>query len=263
MWLKRVLGLGLALAISYGLLLLVPMEAEPVAVAAIDGTPQAENDAGDLVGGTTVFDKSNRLEIWPTSVEPAVGVVFYPGGLVDPRAYARILTPVAAAGYLVVIVKPPFDLALADTGAAGGIIADHPGITEWVVGGHSLGGVAASQFADANPSRTPGLILWASYPYTDMSGRDEISVLSLSGTNDGLTSPEDIEASVQKLPAETSTFVALEGVTHGQFGDYGLQPGDGQPTISDEKAQRKIARRTLKWLANHTGVDEEQEQEQS
>ncbi len=32
-------------------------------------------------------------------------------------------------------------------------------------------------------------------------------------------------------------FTVVEGAAHAQFGDYGPQPGDGTPTISDDEAR--------------------------
>ena len=36
---------------------------------------------------------------------------FYPGAKVDPRAYVPNLTPLAAAGYPVVVLKLPYNIA--------------------------------------------------------------------------------------------------------------------------------------------------------
>ena len=60
------------------------------------------------------------------------------------------------------------------------------------------------------------------------------------GINDGLATPADIEASAPNLP-EGSAFVTVEGAVHSFFGDYGPQPGDGQPTISHDEARTQIS----------------------
>ena len=46
------------------------------------------------------------------------GVAFFPGALVDPRAYLALLRPLAERGYLVVVVKPPLGVALLSTADA-------------------------------------------------------------------------------------------------------------------------------------------------
>jgi hypothetical protein len=41
------------------------------------------------------------------------------------------------------------------------------------------------------------------------------------------------------LPEETTTEVIIEGGNHAGFGDYGVQDGDGEASLSGEE-QRKI-----------------------
>ncbi len=92
-----------------------------------------------------------------------------------------------------------------------------------------------------------GLFLYASYPAGDVSGSLGAEVLSLSGSRDGLATPDDIAASVATLPAE-ATFVTLEGAIHSHFGDYGPQPGDGTPTISHDEARTEISSATVRFV---------------
>lgn len=87
----------------------------------------------------------------------------------------------------------------------------------------------------------------ASYPASDLSQSLRIPVASISGTQDGLSTPAKIEESVELLPADT-VFTVLDGVSHAQFGDYGLQPGDGIPTVSDALARERIAAASLEFL---------------
>ena len=181
----------------------------------------------------------------PAGEPPEVGVVFQPGARVDARAYAHILRPVAEAGYEVVIVKQPFGVAFLASGFAPDWAANHPEIPKWVVAGHSLGGVVASQNA-ADPNALDDLILWASFPGTDLSD-STFDAVSVFGTNDGLTTLDDIEDSIDDLPDGTN-FTAVEGAVHSHFADYGAQPGDGEPGISRGEAQELIIRATLAFL---------------
>ena len=48
----------------------------------------------------------------PADSTPETGLIFYPGGYVDPRAYAPAAREIAAAGYLVVIPTMPLNLAV-------------------------------------------------------------------------------------------------------------------------------------------------------
>ncbi|MEO5610525.1 MAG: alpha/beta hydrolase [Ornithinibacter sp.] len=215
---------------------LIPLPATRTAVDAMAGTE-----------GVTVTDATTTITLTPTSAPPTTGFIFQPGAKVDPRAYVPLLTKVSEQGSLVVIVKQPLNIGFTATGAPEGIIEDHPEITSWSVGGHSLGGVAASSFAQ-RPDAVDGLVFWASYPLGSLAGREDLTVTSVSGTRDGLSTPMDIDASRADLPS-TATFVAVEGAVHAFFGDYGEQSGDGTPTVSREVAQGEIVAATVDALA--------------
>jgi hypothetical protein len=176
------------------------------------------------------------------------GLILYPGGRVAPEAYAPLARAIAEAGYLVVIPPMPFGLAVLSPDAADGVIADHPEIEHWVIGGHSLGGAMAAQYAAGHDDRIDGLVLWAAYPPdgTDLSGADMV-VTSISASEDGLASPEEITASADQLPPDT-TFVEIEGGNHAGFGSYGAQAGDGVATISPDEQQAQAVAATVAVL---------------
>ena len=57
----------------------------------------------------------------------------------------------------------PLNFAIFEPNAAEEVMAVHPEIEIWIVGGHSLGSVAAASFAESHSRRVDGLLLWASY----------------------------------------------------------------------------------------------------
>ena len=185
----------------------------------------------------------------PAGGQPAVGLVLYPGGRVDPRAYAPVAHALAGEGYLVVIVPMPLNLAVLAPDRAAEVIAAFPEIGRWAVGGHSLGGAMSARFAYQKPEAVQGLVLWAAYPAStdDLSGYS-LSVTSIYGTRDGLATGDKIAASRPLLPFDTS-WVAIEGGNHAQFGWYGPQSGDGNATVSREEQQKQIVAATLALLA--------------
>jgi hypothetical protein len=174
------------------------------------------------------------------------GLIIYPGGRVDFRAYAPLARAIAEQGYLVVIVPAPLNLAFFDVNAAQRVIDTNPQIEHWVVAGHSLGGVAASSFAAANPNKVGGIAFWASYPAGDMDTFPG-KVVSIYGTHDGLASPSQVAASKSNLPA-TTKYIAIDGGNHAQFGDYGPQQGDNPAAISHSEQQAQIASATVELL---------------
>jgi hypothetical protein len=219
------------------LVYLVPFSATPAAVAAMSGTT-----------GVRVEDAATTITLVPETGSATRGLVFQPGARVDPRAYVPMLTEVSRSGVLVVIVKQPFDIGFLAVNAPAGAIAAHPEVRSWAVGGHSLGGVAASTYAGSHTDTVRGLALWASYPL-DSLAQSGLKVASISGSADALATPADIEASRAKLPGDTA-YTVVEGGVHAFFGDYGEQPGDGTPAVSREEAQRQIVAATVALMAS-------------
>lgn len=186
----------------------------------------------------------DRITFQSVEEEPTTGFVIYPGGRVDFRSYSPTAREIASEGFLVTIKRMPLNLAFFGRNAAQEVIDDHPEIDKWVVGGHSLGGVMAGGFAEE--TEVEGLVLWASYLDVDLSDRD-IEALSLYGSKDGITTVEDVEEKSHKLPAEAEQ-IKIEGGNHAQFGWYGDQRGDEEPTISREKQQEIIVEETARFL---------------
>lgn len=189
----------------------------------------------------------------PAGEQPTTGLIFYPGGRVDPRAYAPAARAIAGQGYLVAIVPMPLNLAVFGSGQAGEVIAALPEIEHWVVGGHSLGGAMAANFARKNTAQVDGLVLWAAYPSSsdDLSAAD-LRVTLIYGTLDGLSTENKIDASRPLLPPDTR-WLAIEGGNHAQFGWYGNQPGDQAASISQEAQQQPAIQATVDLLKTVEG----------
>ena len=191
--------------------------------------------------GVTVRHAADGWEFAPEGVEASAALVFYPGGHVDARSYATYAREVAKRGYLVVVPVMPLSLAVLAPNAAAKALAAHPGVKRWAMGGHSLGGVMAAQFAAKNSGSVHGLVLLASYPTAGTNlDASKISVASLLGTQDTVVNRQSWQSGMTLLPAATD-FVTLEGGNHAQFGDYGLQPGDTANPRMPAAEQRGIA----------------------
>lgn len=175
-----------------------------------------------------------------------IGMIVYPGAKVENTAYSYYAQGLMNEGYTVIVPQMPFNFALLSSSKATTYIEQFPQINEWIVGGHSLGGVAAAMYAAKHD--VEGLILLAAYPSasTDLK-QASFPVLSLYAEHDGLTTLADIEASKALLPSHT-VFTEIIGGNHAQFGMYGEQSGDGIATISAVEQQEAMIQYTLEWL---------------
>lgn len=217
--------------------------------AAIPLQPQAQAIESLVTGSDmAVQQEGTRVVFTPTAITPQTGLILYPGARVDYRAYAPLAREIADAGFLVVIAKMPLNFAIFGVNQASEIMAAFPEIATWAIGGHSLGGAMAAQFAGDHLSMVKGLVLWAAYPAGNNDLSDSgLAVVSIYASNDGLATLADISASEQNLPFDT-TYIEITGGNHAGFGWYGPQNGDGSASISKTEQQNQIVDATVALL---------------
>lgn len=174
----------------------------------------------------------------PESGDASAGLVFYPGGRVDARSYAPLARALAERGYAVVIVSMPLSLAVFDVEAATDVMEspELASVEVWAIGGHSLGGAMAAQYAaDVSPKTLAGVLLLAAYAPEGADLADSgLAVSDVTASLDAVLDQENWTAGQARLPEDRDSFVIVGG-NHAQFGDYGPQPGDGEATITADE----------------------------
>lgn len=203
-----------------------------VGVMGAEPGPLAEAEENPAV---TIEQTPEGIVISPADDDSEVGLVFVPGAKVQPEGYISTLQGLAADdGITVVITRPWLNLAFFDPRGLDAFTSAAPEIGTWIVGGHSLGGVRACQLAP----EADALALFASYCANDLSA-SALPVLSLSGSEDGLSTPQKIADARHLLP-ESAELIEIDGASHASFGAYGPQAGDGTPTIPDDVVRAQI-----------------------
>jgi pimeloyl-ACP methyl ester carboxylesterase len=214
-----------------------PLGPMPEALAALQSDDQVQVENGSW------------LTFRPTGSQPDTGLILYPGGRVDYRSYAPLAREIARKGYTVVIAPMPFNLAVFGAERASDVIAAHPEIQRWTIGGHSLGGAMAANYIYGHPDAVSGLALMAAYPAGNTSLADrELNVASIYGTQDGVASVAEVRAAEPLLPPGTE-WMAVDGGNHAGFGWYGPQPGDDVASISREKQQAQTVEAIVALLS--------------
>ena len=221
--------LGLSATALFVVWSLIAYRASATARAAIvsDAAVAVDHDGGIWAFTPTRQDVTGR---------PAL--VFFPGSLVDPVAYAPLMRAAASAGF------PAYLIELPKRGAFGG--ADDPALDarlalvlarpevapRWIVAGHSRGAVVATRVAAARPvAGLAGLVLiGTSHPRDVDLSTLSVPVTKVVGTRDGLASTVEVEANRARLPPSTK-WIWVEGGNHSRFGWYGFQPGDRRATV--------------------------------
>jgi hypothetical protein len=218
-----------------------PLQAKDSAKAALSSS-----------ANVTVTDSGDQIVFMPTTT-PKTGLIFYPGAKVDPVAYSEAMQAIAQAGYAIFLEKFPLNFAIIQPNRADNVIAKNPSITNWAIAGHSLGGASACLYvhnsSSGRISKIRVLIFWAAYcnERFDLSLRTDVQFTSISGSLDGLATPEKVESTKAFVPSSTK-YVVIDGGNHAQFGNYGVQSGDNPATISLEVQQKQVVAATIAAL---------------
>lgn len=172
-------------------------------------------------------------------------VIFFQGGLTDPKAYAPLCRKIAENGFTCHLIKMDWRLPRYDYQKIHDMFDLKRG--NYILGGHSQGAMMAAQFVYDNPTLMKGLFLMGtSHPRDiDMSGL-AIPTIKLYAERDGLASVPEVIENKMKLP-KNARLVLIEGGNHSQFGYLGT-------LLMDESAQIDLLDQqelTLRALISH------------
>ncbi len=193
----------------------------------------ADDDVTDYLNGSgniDVIKTSNGLLI--DGPGNGTAIIFYPGAKVEYTSYLPLLTQIANKDIDCFLVEMPFNLAILGKNSADDIMDEYD-YTKYYMAGHSLGGSMASKYINET-NKSDGLILLESYP-TDSIDKP---ILSIYGSEDKVLNMEKYNES--KSLMDNLTEIVIKGANHAQVGNYGVQQGDGNATISCEKQQSEI-----------------------
>ncbi len=171
-------------------------------------------------------------------------IMFYPGGQVEYSSYLPLMQALQEQLDLTcVIVEMPFNIAFFDTNAGDKILEKFPDIKNWYIIGHSVGGTAASMFAEENAEIVDLLILLGSYTYSDYPIENTLTIYG------------SLNTSVEHSLTYAENVYVIKGGNHAQFGNYGKQYIiDVDADISAEEQQGATVDIISKYLANHADV---------
>ena len=243
--LRRALLLIVVGLLGYGIAWAQPFVFRPALVPGQD----AITDAASARARVSLDDVGGRvLSIRPETSDGDLLLVLYPGGLVRPQAYEWLGRALAEQGVQTVIPEFFADLAVTGKDRADALIAHYAAGRTVVIGGHSLGGAMAADYASRHADKLSGLILLAAYPAggIDLTGTTFAS-LALMGENDQVAAASAVRGGLAQL-SPTSTLEVIPGSAHACFGRYGPQAGDGIPSVDRASAEQAIIERVVAYL---------------
>lgn len=163
-------------------------------------------------------------------------IIFFQGGLTDPKAYAPLSRMIAENGFTCHLIKMDWRVPQWDYKKIETMFDLKNG--KYIIGGHSQGAKMAAQFVYENPGLMKGLfLLGTSHPRDfDLSTRI-LPTIKLYGELDGLASVSEVMENRDKLPKNTD-LVEIKGGNHSQFGYLGKLLTDNTSEIDLAEQQR-------------------------
>ena len=186
----------------------------------------------------SITHESNGLFIDGKGNDTAL--IFYPGAKVEYSAYLPLMNQIASQGVDVYLVQMPFNLAFFGQNSADDIIKNS-NYSHYIMTGHSLGGVAASGYASKHD--VDGLVLLAAYPSEEI----DKPTLSIYGSEDKVLNLKSYNDAKPLIKANFTEHI-INGGNHAQFGNYGLQKGDGNAGINSTLQQNETASEIIKFI---------------
>lgn len=197
---------------------------------------------------TVKVKQSNNFYSFEPVKEYKEVLIFFPGAMVDPKAYVPLCRKIADNNIKVYLIKMPWRLASKGYNIPKKLNLFADTTKTYILAGHSLGAKMAGQFVYENPTLINKLILIGSTHPRDISlASSKISIMKIYGSRDGVADEKSIMENKSKLPA-TVKFVKIEGANHSQFGYYGFQLGDNRATISREQQQKETLENILEFI---------------
>lgn len=199
-----------------------------------------ETDFDGYTPGGNVIELDNDTYLIKSKDLTDKALIFYPGAKVEFTAYIPLLEQLSQEANIdIYLEKMLYNLPPFSANKAMDTIESVKGINQWYIGGHSLGGIQASKFAEANENLISGLILLGSYNYYDFSASKTLTIYG--------SLEEDIKS---KIDYDHNVF-EIEGGNHAQFGNYGDQRGDAQAQISRQDQQAQTVNIITKFLQSY------------
>ncbi|WP_200979076.1 alpha/beta hydrolase [Echinicola sp. 20G] len=184
----------------------------------------------------SVEQSSDKITFLANNSRNQNEIIFFQGGLTDPKAYAPICREIAKNGITCHLIKMNWRMPQWDYKKIKTMFNLKNG--KYIIGGHSQGAKMASQFVYENTGLMKGLfLLGTSHPRDfDLSDRS-ISTIKLYGELDGLASVSEVMENKNKLPKNTD-LIEIKGGNHSQFGYLGKLLTDNASEIDLDEQQR-------------------------
>lgn len=194
----------------------------------------------------TVLKSDDKITFQADTPNNKLEIIFFQGGLADPKAYAPLCRKLAENGFTCHLMKMKWRMPQHNYKRILELFKLDSG--NYIVGGHSQGGKMAAQIVYENPTLFKGFfLLGTSHPRDIDLSSLPIPAMKIYAENDGLASVPEVMENKNKLP-KNSKLVLIKGGNHSQFGYLGKLLMDNSADISLEEQQYQTIQQILEFL---------------
>jgi len=194
----------------------------------------------------TVTQSDDFITFQSDTAKNGIKVIFFQGGLTDPKAYAPLCRRLAENGFTCYLMKMDWRLPQYDYKKT--LKLFHLDSGSYAVGGHSQGGKMAAQIVYENPALFKGLfLLGTSHPRDIDLSTLTIPTIKIYAEKDGLASVPEVMQNKSKLP-QNAKLVLIKGGNHSQFGYLGKLLMDNSADITLEEQQQQTVENIIAFL---------------
>lgn len=203
----------------------------------VDGPHVVIADSNETISPNALWYRPQTPGTYPVFMfQPGANGFF--GGSLTRHSYDLFLKHLASWGYVVVVVDETaaglpngngFSTVynwFIDGHTNGDWQADFADLSKFAIGGHSNGGVNATNVLINHPNEIDAIVYAAAYPSDNFLLPHDVSsysghVLSMSGSEDTDSEPVDVKNGYDAFTAaDCGVYVDFSGMGHGAFGDY-------------------------------------------
>ena len=195
----------------------------------------------------SVTETDDQITFQSDTSKNELEIIFFQGGLTDPKAYAPLCRKFAENGFTCHLIKMAYRLPQNDYQKVSKLFTLKQ--RNYVIGGHSQGGKMAAQFVYENPTIFKGLFLMGtSHPRDIDLSSQNIPCIKLYADNDGLASVQEVMDNKSKLP-KAAKLVLIKGGNHSQFGYLGKLLMDNSADIPLEEQQHQTFENLINFMS--------------
>lgn len=194
----------------------------------------------------SVEETDDQITFKSDTTKNEIEIIFFQGGLTDPKAYAPLCRKLAERGFTCHLIKMNWRLPQYDYQKIFKLFNLNKG--KYIIGGHSQGGKMAAQFVYENPDLMKGLFLMGtSHPRDIDLSNQKIPCIKLYAENDGLASVKEVMENKKMLPLNAK-LVLIKGGNHSQFGYLGKLFMDSSSDISLDEQQQQTFDNLINYM---------------